>query len=88
MPCACQPRARRDALPHRVPVVRQAGSVSASGDQGKAESKPAKEEKKESHKAGAHSAKQEPKEKEHKEPKPAVEKVRRRRPIPLPDPCL
>ena len=87
MPCACQPQARRDELPHRVPVVRQAGA-SASGDQGKAESKPAKEEKKESHKAGAHSAKQEPKEKEHKEPKPAVEKVRRRRPIPLPDPCL
>ena len=47
-------------------MVRQAGA-SASGDQGKAESKPAKEEKKESHKAGAHSAKQEPKEKEHKE---------------------
>ena len=69
--------------------MRQAGaSASASGDQGKAESKPAKEEKKESHKAGAHSAKQEPKEKEHKEPKPAVEKVCCRRPIPLPDPCL
>ena len=89
MPCAYQPRARRDVLPHHVPVVCQAGaSASAGGDQGKAESKPAKEEKKESHKAGAHSAKQEPKEKEHKEPKPAVEKVRRRRPIPLPDPCL
>jgi hypothetical protein len=68
MPCAYQPRAYRGP---------QAGTASAStsGEQVKAETKPVKEEKKESHKAGAHTAKQEPKEKEHKDPKPPVEKV-------------